>query len=76
MIILINEIFYSADVMFSARVGYYAGKITAVDTPFYCIIEHEDSMSQNKSGEVFCGRLKTACKRELFSTKTIYEKTV
>ena len=69
-----DEVFYSADVMFSAKVGYYAGKITAVNTPFYCIIEHEGSMSQNKSGEVFCGRLRIACKRELFFRKRFTKK--
>lgn len=72
--IYFDEVFYSADVMFSAKTGYYAQKITAVNTPFYCIIDHEDSMSQTKSGEVFCGRLKLYCERERFFQKRLTKK--
>lgn len=72
--IIFDEVFYSSDVMFSAKVGYYARKITAVNTPFYCIIEHEGSLTQNKSAEVFCRRLRIACERELFFQKRFTKK--
>ena len=61
-----DEVFYSADVMFSAKVGYYAEKITADKTPYYCIIEHDDSMSRTKTGDVYCKRLRIYCQRDAF----------
>ena len=61
-----DEVFYSADVMFSAKVGYYAETITAVDTPFYCIIDHDDSMSRTKSSDMYFQRLQIYCERDNF----------
>ena len=61
-----DEVFYSADVMFSAKVGYFAKTIAADTTPIYCIIDHDDSMSRTRSGEVYCRRQQIYCRRECF----------
>lgn len=72
--ILFDEVFYSADVMFSAKIGYYAKKIAADETPIYCIIDHEDSMSRTKSGEVYCRRLVIYCERDRFFKERLSQK--
>ncbi len=64
--ILFDEILYSADVMFSAKVGYHAERIAAVRTPFYCVIDREDSLSQARSGDVYLRRQKVYCERDAF----------
>ena len=69
-----DEVFYSADVMFSAKVGYYAEKIAAVEEPFYCIVDHDDSMSRTKSDDVFCQRLYIYCERDRFFRERISKK--
>ncbi len=40
-----DEIQYSNDVMFSAKSGYYAGKITADRRMIYCVTDHEGSLT-------------------------------
>lgn len=61
-----DEVFYSADVMFSAKAGFFAKTIGAETTPFYCIMDHDDSMSKTRSDEVYCKRQKIYCEREQF----------
>ena len=64
--ILFDEVFYSADVMFSAKAGCLAKKITANPASYYCIVDRDDSMSRTKSDEVYCQRLRIYCERERF----------
>lgn len=66
-----DEVFYSADVMFSAKVGYFAEIIAADTNPIYCIIDHDDSMSRTKSGEVYCRRQQIYCRRDCFFRKRL-----
>ena len=61
-----DEVPYSNDVMFSAKVGFYAGKITADRHPVYCVVEHEGSLTYDNSGEIYCQRMKIICEREKF----------
>lgn len=43
-----DEIRYSTDVMFAAKLGYYARKIQACDRIIYCVVEHDGSMTTFK----------------------------
>ena len=61
-----DEIQYSNDVMFSAKSGYYAGKITADRRMIYCVTDHEGSLTYNNSGQIYLKRMRVVCEREKF----------
>ena len=46
--IWVDELRYSEDVMFAAKLGYYAGNIEVCDRVIYCVVEHDGSMTTFK----------------------------
>ena len=61
-----DEIRYSNDVMFSAKAGYYAGKISADRRTIYCVTERKGSLTDDSSGEVYLKRMRVICERETY----------
>lgn len=50
-----DEVKYANDVMFSAKVGYYAKTITAVKQPIYCITTSSNSLTRKMTaGAIMC----------------------
>lgn len=61
-----DELRYSNDVMFSAKIGYFSKEITADRRSIYCVVEHEGSLTNQNSSEVYLRRMKVLCEREQF----------
>lgn len=61
-----DEIMYSNDVMFSARIGHAARRIAGDQRPVYCLIDREGSLTHETSGKVYCDRLRILCEREQY----------
>ncbi|MDE7184111.1 MAG: glycosyltransferase family 2 protein [Lachnospiraceae bacterium] len=53
-----DEIQYGEDMIFSAKVGYYARVIQAFDRKIYCILEHEGSITKITDRNVMVFRYK------------------
>lgn len=52
-----DEVIASNDVMFSAKIGYHAKKITASENVIYCVTKNKGSLTNTISEEVFDTRL-------------------
>lgn len=74
--ICFDEIRYSNDVMFSAKSGYYSGKVTADRRMIYCVTEHEGSLTADNSGEVYLKRMKVICEREKYLRSLLPKETM
>lgn len=61
-----DEVMYSNDVMFSAKIGYYAKKIKVILKPIYCVTSDNSLLTKTKSGEAFHIRTIIACNRFRF----------
>lgn len=54
--ITFDEVRYSNDIMFSAKIGYYASKIAVEDVKVYCITTSSGSLSRSMSKEALMCR--------------------
>lgn len=52
-----DEVIASNDIMFSAKIGYHAKKITASENVIYCVTKNKGSLTNTISEEVFDTRL-------------------
>ena len=68
-----DEVRYSNDVMFSARIGYYASSIIAVDSIVYCITTSSNSLSRSMNKESLLCRYKIAVNYNRFLKEVGYE---
>lgn len=55
-----DEVKYSNDVMFSAKVGYYADKIEVIKQPIYCITASMNSLTRQMNANVIMCRYNVA----------------
>lgn len=61
-----DEIPYSNDVMFSAKTGYYSGKILADRRKIYCVTERKGSLTDNNQSHIYLRRMRVICEREVY----------
>lgn len=61
-----DEVKYSNDVMFSAKVGYYANKIEVVKQPIYCITTSSNSLTRKMTADAIMCRYKVSVNFHLF----------
>lgn len=61
-----DEVKYSNDVMFSAKVGYYANKIEVIKQPIYCITTSANSLTRKMTAEAIICRYKVSVNFHLF----------
>ncbi len=69
--IVFDEIPYSNDVMFSAKVGYCARKISADRRRIYCVSERRGSLADHNPPRVYLDRMRVICRRETYLRKRL-----
>ncbi len=66
-----DDVKYSNDIMFSAKVGFYSQKIYASNRSIYCIYEHGGSLTSEKDKLVLQCRKKVYCRYYDFLRKNV-----
>lgn len=64
--ILFDEVNYSNDIMFSAKVGYYANRIEILTLPIYCITTSSHSLTRKMTSDAIMCRYKVSVNFHLF----------
>ena len=73
--IFFEESRWSNDLMFTAKIGYYAREISTFDASIYCILEHSGSLTQDQSKKSLAVRNRILKKRQLWLSRKLMFKS-